>query len=654
MIDDSFVADLVEELVERHGESQRDALTRGIEQVRSLWLPEDGTEEDLGDLVRAHFAADPSTRDGLFQRLEAALASLAGHLEEATRDMRFHSDVDTGPLLPFDQALAGYDPTAHLVDDWFQAKLAFVVLLNFPLTSLAEREAKGASWSRRQWAEARLAPRFAKRVPAGVTLEHNRALTRADQYVANYNIHMHNVLAEDGSQLFPPGLRLISHWNLREELATHYNDPTAGLAQQRTIHRVMERIIDQSIPEVVVDNPDVDWNPFTNTIVGRRPDDDPSTSPEPDTRYQVLLEVYRTAREADPHCPASPTAIARSFDETRELPEERVVEILESVLTSPSVKAVADVIRDRLGRELEAFDLWYPGFRVVDDLAPEELNALTRARYPTAADFAADLPRLLNLLGFPPERCEYLADRIEVHPARGAGHAYEAGLPSSKAFLRTRVQADGMDRKGYTIAIHELGHNVEQTFSLNDIDHYLLHGVPNDAIAEALAFVFQAEDLRLLGLAHSAKSSTEVLQAFWGTVESSGVAMVDLGVWHWLYDNPEATATDLREATVRISREVWNRYFAPAYGVTDSTLLGIYSHMIAWVLYLPDYPIGHLIAHQLSDHMAGAPIGPEYERISRIGRLTPDRWMLEATGSPISAQPMLEAVRSALSALGAG
>ena len=32
-------------------------------------------------------------------------------------------------------------------------------------------------------------------------------------------------------------------------------------------------------------------------------------------------------------------------------------------------------------------------------------------------------------------------------------------------------------------------------------------------------------------------------------------------------------------------------------GKKDVVLLGIYSHMIHSFLYLPDYPIGHLIAH---------------------------------------------------------
>ena len=87
-----------------------------------------------------------------------------------------------------------------------------------------------------------------------------------------------------------------------------------------------------------------------------------------------------------------------------------------------------------------------------------------------------------------------------VDPARGSGHAMGAGRRADKAHLRTRVEKDGMNYKGFNIAVHEMGHNVEQTFSLNMIDHTLLQGVPNTAFTEALAFVFQGHDLELLGL----------------------------------------------------------------------------------------------------------------------------------------------------------
>lgn len=57
-----------------------------------------------------------------------------------------------------------------------------------------------------------------------------------------------------------------------------------------------------------------------------------------------------------------------------------------------------------------------------------------------------------------------------------------------------------MDYKGYNIAVHEFGHNVEQTITMNNVDSYMLNGVPNTSFTEAVAFLFQKRDLELLGL----------------------------------------------------------------------------------------------------------------------------------------------------------
>src|SRR4029077_16450982 len=129
--------------------------------------------------------------------------------------------------------------------------------------------------------------------------------------------------------------------------------------------------------------------------------------------------------------------------------------------------------------------------------------------------FAADVPRILRDLGFTPARAKYLAEHIEVDPSRGAGHAMGPPRRGGKAHLRTRVEPGGMDYKGYNIAVHELGHNIEQTFSLYDIDHTLLAGVPNTAFTEALAFLFQARDLELLGRPRKKADRTATLDTFW-------------------------------------------------------------------------------------------------------------------------------------------
>ncbi len=144
--------------------------------------------------------------------------------------------------------------------------------------------------------------------------------------------------------------------------------------------------------------------------------------------------------------------------------------------------------------------------------------------YPTVDDFQRDLPYILRKIGFGPDKSEFLASYIAVDPSRGAGHAMGAAMREDKAHLRTRIPEDGMRYKGFNIAIHELGHNVEQVFSLNGIDHYTLNGVPNTAFTEAFAFVFQSRDLQVLGLENKNQEAEdlEALNTLWMTFEISG------------------------------------------------------------------------------------------------------------------------------------
>ncbi|MGH9547605.1 MAG: hypothetical protein ACRD23_20530 [Terriglobales bacterium] len=660
------VAKMEGKLVSKYGDSQRARAQRGLRQVAEFWRAEDGDAAAFDDFVRANFAGDQATLDTMFNRMESLLEQLGGHMHEINREFRQQSDLDLGPVLPFDKIFAGYDPSAHVVDDFFRNKLAFVVLLNFPLTTLDQRLQDGPSWSRRQWAEARLAQGFSKRIPAEVNLGIAQAEAQAGQYIAEYNIWMYHLLDAQGRRLFPPKMRLLSHWNLRDEIKADYADSSNGSAKQRMIQQVMERIVTQTIPEAVINDPAFDWNPFTNEVTAAAVNDSgsgaasaakPSSAREPDTRYAMLQKTFFASKKADSYSPTAPTLIARRFDEDREIPEARVQAMLEQVVTSPLVPQVAKLIESRLQRPLEPFDVWYSGFRPGSQYTEAQLDEMVAKKYPTAQAYQQDIPNLLMKLGFSPARARYVANHIVVDPARGSGHAMGAEMRAEKAHLRTRVEKGGMNYKGFNIAVHEMGHNVEQTFSLNDIDHTLLKGVPNTAFTEALAFVFQGHDLELLGLpAPDARSQAEkILNDFWGTYEIAGVALVDMAVWHWMYDHPQATPKELNHATVQISKDIWNQYYAPAFHKRDVVLLGVYSHMIDSFLYLPDYPIGHLIAFQIEEQMrkAGA-IGPEFERMAKMGDVTPDLWMEHATGHPVGPEALLEATKRALAAVNGG
>ncbi len=657
-IDPARIDAAIAALVARHGEAARPRIERGVHQVGALWRTDDG---DLTAFCLEQFAAEPAAQDALFARLEEQLEQLDGNLLELQRSLRWHTDVDTGANLPIDPLLAAFDPGAGVSEDLFTSKIAFVALLNVPLPSLTEQQAAAAGYSRRQWAEVALTRRFDRRIPGEITAAANAAEANADGYIAGYNLWMHHVLDDHGHRRFPSGKRLISHWNLRDELKANYADDD-GLAKQRTIIKVMERIVTQTIPRAVIDNPRLDWDPFANTVVvapaetieADAPADRPttaSTAAEPDVRFEQVLARFRAEHQADAYAPVTPTYLDRAFAEAR-LPEDRVRGLIVEILESPLAADAAREMKAALGRELGPQDLWYEFGG--GDVAEAELDRETRRRYPTADAFAADLPRILRDLGFPDVQARTLAANIAVDPSRGAGHAMQAERRGDKPHLRTRVEAGGMDYKGYNIAVHELGHNVEQYFSLYEVDHTLLKGVPNTAFTEALAFLFQARDLALLGRpsAGAAAERLRVLDHYWNTREIAGSALVEIDTWRWLYAHPDATAAQLREATVSIARKTWDTYYAPHLGgAGDTALLGIYSHTISSPLYLFNYVLGHVIAFQIEEHLAGkdaATFAREYARVARQGAILPDAWMIGATGAPVSAKPLLDAAGRAL------
>ena len=647
-------------LVARHGDGERARIARGLAQVQRAWRAGDGDPAAFRAFVEAEFVPQGPALDAAFARLETVFERVDGYFNALGRDLRRGLDLAIGPELPIDARLGAWDPSSHVNDDLFSTRIAFVVLLNFPRSTLADLLRDGQRWSRRQWAEARLTGRFALRVPAAAQARLAEARAAAESYINGYNLRAHHLLARDGRRLFRPKLRLISHWNLRDELKGAYADAD-GLERQRILTAAMDAIVRQTIPAAVIDNPALDWTPETGAVaVSPVKDDAPppgaatsaSTTREADVRYARWQALFEAEREIDRATPDFPTFIHRKFEIEREIPAGDVEQLLRAVLEAPVGARVASLIAARLKRPLEPHDIWYAGFKPSAGISESALDARTRERYPDADAFARDLPRILAGLGFTAERARFLADHVAVEPSRGSGHALGARMRDDKAHLRTRVNADGMDYKGYNIAVHELGHNIEQVFSVTTIDHTLLQGVPNNAFTEALAFLFQQQDMALLGTpaTGAGRDAEAVLEAFWNAREIAGVSLVDIGAWRWLYAHPDASPAQFREAVVQLAQEVWNQYYAPLLGTRDVTLLAIYSHMVSYEMYTPDYALAHLVAFQIRAHFdaLGGPMGKEFERVAQIGAVTPNEWMRQAVGAPLSATPLVQAAEKAL------
>jgi hypothetical protein len=622
--------------------------TKGVAQAAALWRASDGSADRFADFCVSEYVNDEAERRALFEKLSDKLEAIWGYFNVIDLRLKQPRDEAGGEPAKIDMELAGYDVAAHFNDDMFASKVAFTVILNFPSYSLSEKQQQGERWSALEWGYARMGDVFSTRVPAALKLATAKATADAEAYVSSYNIAMGALRSEAGEALFPNNMLLISHWGLRDELKASYADAQRGLEKQRMIYAVMERIVEQQIPAKVVNNGGVQWKPYGNTVLE---DGGEAGAPsEPDTRYEMLLRTFSALRAEDPYTPQHPTYIRRAFEGDMEFSVEEVKQMYTRFISSDVVADVARLIAQRLGRPLEPFDIWYDGFKARSGIPEDKLSAQTAKLYPTAADFERGLPSILQKLGFSSAEAQRICSKVEVDASRGSGHAWGAVMKGDKAHLRTRVAPNGMDYKGYNIAMHEFGHNVEQTISLHDVEHYVMNGVPNTAFTEALAFVFQKRDLDMLGIAEKnpAKRHLSALDIFWGCYEIMGVSLVDIAVWEWLYANPTATPAQLKENTLRIAREVWNSYYAPALGHPNSPILAIYSHMLSYPLYLSSYPMGHLIEFQLEEHLRGKNLADEVLRIYRLGRLTPQLWMQRATGGEVSIEPTLKAAAEAV------
>ena len=668
MISKQHIQSAITTVLQAHPTADSAMLARGAKQVAALWRESDGTEMDYQTLIASSYAATDAEKQQLYNRMAFILEQCRQSADMLNNTLQEPTTL-LGKSEPtqIDWIISGYSPMAHFAEDMFANKIAHICVLNFPHYSLEEKNTLGKDWTRQEWAYARLGDVFSSRVPGHVVANYSQALSEAENYIAGYNIMMHCLRNEQGEQLWQEPMALLSHWNLRDELKSNYveaKEPTPdpslkgrelGRERQEMIYQIMLRIIRQEIPECVVNSDQYLWAPYSNTAtpINEEIHNSKFLTQNSNSRYQQIINIFHAAQQIDAYRSDAPTHVLRTFNEDLQIPFEEIESLFTQLVQSDEVKQVAAIIRERLGRDLRPYDIWYDGFKSRSSISEDVLTAETQKRYPDAKAFEKDMPRMLMDLGFASDKANAIASHIVVEAARGSGHARPCVGREQPARLRTRVSNKGMDYKGYNIAVHEFGHNVEEVISLYDIDYYTLAGIPNTGFTEASAFLFQERDLQLLH--HSTQSQPHADQLFdliWGMYEIMGVSLVDMRMWQWLYANPKATAADLREAVIRIASEVWNQYYAPVLGEKDSPLLAIYSHMIGYALYLPAYPIGNLVQYQLEEHLAQCGTAQEwaqeYTRIYQQGCLTPDAWMRGAVGSPMSVEPILNAVREAL------
>ena len=342
-IDDATRKAAVDSVKSGHPSTDLYLLEKGVGHASTLWRKEDGTPADFISFVKTNYISDPADRKSIFRKTSFYLESLFGNLNEISLDLRKIIDLSTGKIDELDRMFANYSVFSHVQDDFYSNKIAFVIALNFPYFNLAEKDELGPRWSRDEWAMARLGDMFISRVPAELDQALTSAFGNAGMYIAEYNIHMGHLRTDDNRQLFPEGMVLLSHWNLRDELKADYADREKGPEKQEMIYKVMERIITQEIPSVVINNPEYEWAPFSNKVT--KGGETISAKSEPDTRYAHVIEIFKAQKSIDACTPVMNTAILRKFSIEMEISQEEVEALFDSYLSSPQLTRLGKLIR---------------------------------------------------------------------------------------------------------------------------------------------------------------------------------------------------------------------------------------------------------------------------------------------------------------------
>lgn len=644
-------------LIAMHGEPHRARIERGVRQCARRWTAADGDQQAFEAFCRASFIADPAKLPALLDRLEAAMEWIGGHLYEMRRNLRRWSDIAGEEFPGVDDMLATFDPAPDLSEQLYRQRLAFVALLNLDRADLRTMLSHGAAWSTDDWAAVRIAQQFGARIPSSLNDRARDVAHRCSRWVSGFHIPVGRLVDSTGSRWYGAERALLTHWLVREEIKAQ-GTMADGLPRQRALAHVLARAIDGSIPDDVMERRSAsDWDAARNTLGGTPVAGDGSRHGEGvmgPVRYERWIEQFRLAQEFDAHHPDHPTAIARKFELAREMPESDVERLLTDLLDSPAREALSGWLAKRLGRPLEAFDIYFED--VGDDTDAGALNAAVRAKFPDEGAFERALPHVLRGLGFSAKDADDLGSRIRVEIARGSGHAMRPALPQFDAWLRTSRLAGELGWDGFDTAMHELGHNLEQLCSTLRVARPALRNVPNTACTEAFAFLYQSLGRRVLGIeppggtarAHAADAVATML----ATCQIAGPSLLELHIWRWLYAHPAADAASLRAEVLATADRLWARHYERHYGPDPYRLLAAYQHMIGHPLYLADYAIGHVMSHQIRDYIKGRDIAQETIRITSIGRLTPDLWMRRATGAPLTAEPLARDAAAGVALLG--
>ena len=181
MISDTTIQASITAITTAHPEADVALVTRGVEQVATLWQENDGSEADFQYLVSRSYAGTCEEKQMLYNRLAYIIEQCNQSADMLNNTLQEPTTLlGKGEPTQVDWIISGYSPMAHFTEDMFANKIAHVCVLNFPHYSLEEKNTLGKDWTRQEWAYARLGDVFTDRVPGNVIATYSQALSQAE------------------------------------------------------------------------------------------------------------------------------------------------------------------------------------------------------------------------------------------------------------------------------------------------------------------------------------------------------------------------------------------------------------------------------------------------------------------------------------------
>jgi hypothetical protein len=647
-LSDSLINVVRKELTAKHGATSAERISKGVSQLAAIW----STDEGAGEAFRRFCLDNFMTEAELAESLPEIAGNLAllGSSGSVVRS-KFNEPFDFVDVPEFKADRFFRDATPSY--DAYGSGLAHFLKLNFPVYSVAEKNRMAGQWTRDQWLMNAIGDYFPDRRPVSPDSLLQTEMTKYRRYMENYFFRMDHIKDQAGKYIFPAGTLLHSHRGIRDNTKEEYNRKD-GFKRQKLSGDILEAVFNGEVPEQFLTDTNTRWDPYKKELFvmknGREERID-GFATESDYRYKGLKTKFLLQQEIDKVFDNGSTFITRNFGNAN-LDAGETKKLIEEILANPLNEQIGTIIKKRLKRDLQPFDVWYSGFQEQAVYEGRFLDSVTKSRYPDPKALQDDLPEILERMGFPAGEAEYVGTRINVHAVVSGGYSSQPDVAGGKALVTTMFDKSGLDYKGYRVVMHELGHAVCGVYCTAEPGNFLLAGVPTGGITEGMAEIFaykNIEGLDLFPFTAEEKKHLLAMATMWYMYEMGGNSLTDIMTWEWMYEHPDASVAELKNAVLDISAGIWNKYFSKTFGnKKESHILSVYNHFTSGDLYLYNYYNGAIYSYLLAGSFSRNDLAGGLKNACSEGITMPGLWLEKAIGKDFSPEPLFEDVRKAI------